>query len=223
MFRLFGLIFIALGFSGSLSAGTSVSPNQLAIYADRPESELRFENTNNRAYDVTVALVPWYPEGAPRAAREGLEARDILVYPPVARVTPNSRQTFRILVRNTRVALPRYYHAKVVATPVAQNAKNQIVVGTTYEIPIYLLPSNAKSNVSFKVLREPGKRPVMQAYNSGTAPAQVKAVKWGASERIAHRFHIWPGQSLDRRLPGSGNPPLELELYGGGKVRESVY
>jgi P pilus assembly chaperone PapD len=224
------LIILSIFFvtSFSVSAGQLLIPDKAFLAPNQREAAFTYTNKTDQIIDVTAELSLWYPKGGGQAksAEEGLQ-RDVLVYPPIARLGPQQTQIFRLIVRNRQLETPRYYRFNASWRPVRKDgqANTQMTLTTAFSMPVFFLEDGAQVNLQIGRLGNHKDQRVYRVHNTGNKPARIDGYRWHTQQELTTLgFYVWPGQ--ERKIPFTAppqairQPKLQLRVIGYGYAKE---
>lgn len=196
----------------------SVTPSSAELSADRRQASFTLTNNTEHTQDVRMRLAPWQPKGFETATDEAklLDDKALLIYPPVASVSPDAEQVFRIILRDSSVeelALFRVHVSwrQTQSEPSRDGDADTVAFGIGYSMPLMVTAPEAEYELDYRAVQSDGEV-LLEVANRGTKPAYVKRYRWADGTQETLFFYAWPGQKRYYKLPVLGPPPVELQL-----------
>lgn len=182
--------------AGSASAG--VGPNAIRVDLKQPSKTIQFESTEAAPVRFEAVVFKW--------TAEGLEpTKEVIAYPPVFTVAPESKQAIKILARKPRGEAEGTYRLVFKAIEGA---------GVNISVPVFLPPAApGKAVVSAK--RENG---VITLTNTGNVTERITKTYMGGKQIPADvLLYVLPGQTVriedtERRIEKMTGDQLAVEV-----------
>lgn len=204
-----GLIpWFALLWAGAAAAASiDVSPVLVSVPPDGRQTTLRVDNSGAEEILVQVKAVPWVTSDMLDAVQP---VRDLLVVPPVFKLSANGRQVLRVALRRP-LTEPREQAYRLVITEVPRDlpAFGGVAMGLRFNLPVFVTPAGAAPAPGWTVRSGASGRAELVVTNMGTARISIQelvlhepagaALLTGAGPEtaLAGESKSWP---LDRPL-----------------------
>lgn len=185
-----------LAIVGSATAG--VGPNAIRIELNKPSKTIQFESTESQPVRFEAVVHKWTAEGLQ-------PTKDVIAYPPVFTVAPDSKQAVKIMARTPRGEVEGTYRLVFKAIEGA---------GVNISVPVFLPPAvPGKAIISAK--RESG---VITLTNSGNVTERITKTYQGGKQIPADvLLYVLPGQTVriedtERRIEKMTGDQLAVEV-----------
>lgn len=177
---------------GTATAG--VGPNAIRIELNKPSKTIQFESTESQPVRFEAVVHKWTAEGLQ-------PTKDVIAYPPVFTVAPDSKQAVKIMARTPRGEVEGTYRLVFKAIEGA---------GVNISVPVFLPPATpGKAIVTAK--REGG---VITLTNTGTVTERITKTYQGGKQIPADvLLYVLPGQTV--RIDDTS---YQIERLGGDGV-----
>lgn len=164
-----------LAIVGSATAG--VGPNAIRIELNKPSKTIQFESTESQPVRFEAVVHKWTAEGLQ-------PTKDVIAYPPVFTVAPDSKQAVKIMARTPRGEVEGTYRLVFKAIEGA---------GVNISVPVFLPPAiPGKSIIEAK--REGG---VITLTNTGNVTERITKTYQGGKQIPADvLLYVLPGQTV---------------------------
>lgn len=190
------LAILAATLTGSASAG--VGPNAIRVDLKQPSKTIQFESTEPVPVRFEAVVFKW--------TAEGLEpTKEVIAYPPVFEVAPDSKQAIKVMSRKPRGEAEGTYRLVFKAIEGA---------GVNISVPVFLPPAvPGKAVISAK--RESG---VITLTNTGNVTERVTKTYMGGKQIPADvLLYVLPGQTVqiedtERRIEKLTGDQLAVEV-----------
>jgi P pilus assembly chaperone PapD len=190
------LAILAATLTGSASAG--VGPNAIRVDLKQPSKTIQFESTEAVPVRFEAVVFKW--------TAEGLEpTKEVIAYPPVFEVAPDSKQAIKVMSRKPRGEAEGTYRLVFKAIEGA---------GVNISVPVFLPPAvPGKAVISAK--RESG---VITLTNTGNVTERITKTYMGGKQIPADvLLYVLPGQTVqiedtERRIEKLTGDQLAVEV-----------
>lgn len=190
------LAILAATLTGSASAG--VGPNAIRVDLKQPSKTIQFESTEAVPVRFEAVVFKWTAEGLE-------QTKDVIAYPPLFEVAPESKQAIKILARKPRGEAEGTYRLVFKAIEGA---------GVNISVPVFLPPAKpGKAVISAK--RENG---VITLTNTGNVTERITKTYQGGKQIPADvLLYVLPGQTVriedtERRIEKMTGDQLAVEV-----------
>lgn len=185
-----------LAIVGTAAAG--VGPNAIRVELKQPSKTIQFESTEQQPVRFEAAVHKWTAEGLQ-------PTKEVIAYPPVFTVAPDSKQAIKVMARTPRGEVEGTYRLVFKAIEGA---------GVNISVPVFLPPAvPGKAIVTAK--RENG---VITLTNTGTVTERITKTYMGGKQIPADvLLYVLPGQTV--RIDDTSH---QIERLGGDAAAVEV-
>lgn len=197
-------------------ASLQVSPTSVVVPASQNAGGLTLENTGGTPLHGQVRVFRWRQKNGV----DQLEpARDLVVSPPMLRLSPGQRQLVRVIRPGAPPVGEETAYRLIVdelPDPVApDDARHGLRFMLQYVIPVFLLPADGpppSPELHARRVQASG-RAVLELHNTGRQHAQIADLQYVAPDGRRHAIapglsgYVLPGQVRHWSLPAIALPP----------------